>query len=67
MIERACTDANALVRRQNLTGLKIFKVDLRGEDPHWDREQRRDHHIIEYRFDTLAVQMTGPDPDFAQR
>jgi hypothetical protein len=67
MIERPGTDANAGVRRQNLTGRKIFKVNLRGKDPHWDREQRRDHHIVQHRFDTLAVQVTGPDPDFALR
>src|SRR5215469_340505 len=67
MIEWPGTDANARVRRQNLTCRKIFKVDLCGEDPHWDREQRRDHHIVQHRFDTLAVQVTGPDPDFALR
>src|ERR1700738_3923490 len=65
MIERPGAETNAGLRHQNLAGGKINKLDLCGEDPHRDREQRRDHHVVEHRFDALAVQMTGPDPNFA--
>src|ERR1700751_5558638 len=67
VVERSGDDANTGVRDQNLAGGKVDKVDLGGEDPHRDREQRRDHHVVEYRRDALAVQMTGPDPYFALR
>src|SRR6516165_507810 len=65
MVERSGDETNTRVRDQNLAGGKIDKVDLGGEDPHRDREQRRDHHVVEHRFDAFTVQMTGPDPDFA--
>src|SRR5262249_19310830 len=65
MIERPGAETNARVRHQNLARGKINKLDLCGEDPHRDGEQRRDHHVIDYRFDALPVQMTGPDPDLA--
>src|SRR6516164_5264232 len=67
MVERSGDETNTRVRDQNLAGRKIDKVDLGGEDPHRDREQRRDHHVVEHRFDALAVQMTGPDPYSALR
>src|SRR3974390_31441 len=67
MIEWPGAETNAGVRDQDLAGGKIDKVDLGGEDPHRDREQRRDHHVVEHRFDALAVQMTGPDPYSALR
>src|SRR6516162_11903062 len=67
MIERPGDEANAGVRGQNLAGGEIDKVDLGSEDPHRDREQRRNHHAVEHRFDALAVQVTGPDPYSAPR
>src|SRR5215472_10740666 len=67
MIERAGGQTNARVRDKNLAGGEIDKVDLGGEDPHRDREQRRDHHIVEHRLDALTVQMTSPDPYSALR
>src|SRR5215472_10596577 len=62
MVERPGGETNAGVRSQYFAGEKIDKLDLGREDPHRDREQRCDHHVVEHRFDALAVQMTGPDP-----
>src|ERR1700740_615271 len=62
MVEWSGDETNTGVRGQNLAGGKVDKVDLGGEDPHRDREQRCDHHVVEHRFDALAVQVTGPDP-----
>src|SRR6516225_3871536 len=67
MVERSGDQTNTGVRDQNLAGGKIDKVDFGGEDPHRDREQRRDHHVVQHRFDAFAVQVTGPDPYSALR
>src|SRR6516165_6814127 len=67
MVERSGDETNTGVRDQNFAGGKIDKVDLGGEDPHRDREQRCNHHVVEHRLDALAVQVTGPDPYSALR
>ena len=56
------------MRSQHIAGGEIGELHLGGEDPHRDREQRRDHHVVEHRFDALAaVQMAGPDAHLAAR
>src|SRR6516162_8335753 len=67
MVEWPGDETNTGVRDQNFASGKIDKVDLGGEDPHRDREQRCDHHVVEHRLDAFAVQVTGPDPYSALR
>src|SRR5215510_226667 len=67
VIEWSGPQTNTRMRHQSLARGKIDELDLSGKDPHRDREQWRDHHVVEHRLDAHAVQMTGPDPDFALR
>src|SRR6516162_2413486 len=67
MVERSGDETNTGVGDQNFASGKINKVNLGREDPHRDREQRCDHHVVEHRLDAFAVQVTGPDPYSALR
>src|SRR6185437_10411589 len=64
MIERPRAQFDPRMWGQRLAGGKINKDHLRREDVDRDREQRRRHHLAEYRLDArMRPQVPGPDAD----
>ena len=51
MVERPGAKPDPGMWDQHIAGGKIDELHLGGKNPHRDRKQRGDHHVVEHRFD----------------
>jgi hypothetical protein len=68
MVQQPRPQGDAGMRLQRLAGREIVEFEFRGEDVHWNREQRWCHHLAEDRLDArFRLQVPGPHPDLVAR